>query len=269
MMNWCKECFRTNQPIIAMCHLYPMPGDPNYDAAKGIDYIYDKAYHDMIALQKGGVDGIIFSNERSQPWTTKAHQVIPVTMAHVIGRLKADLEIPFGVDVIWDPIASIDLAVATGARYIREVFTGAYASDYGIWDTNVGEAVRHKTNLHGTDIKLLFNITPEAAAYMGERNLEDITVTTVFNGSPDGLCVSGIKAGDETSIEDLRLVKKAAGHVPVFANTGVRHENVVSQLTYADGVIVGTCFKKDGYIWNDIEQDRVERFMELVRNHRK
>lgn len=269
MNNWCKTVFGTEKPILAMCHLYPMPSDPDYDEQKGVSYICEKAYADMKALQSGGVDGIIFSNERSQPRTTKARQVIPTTMAYVIGQLKNDLHIPFGVDVIWDPVSSIDLAVATGAQFVREVFTGAYASDYGLWNTNLGETLRHRRSLHGTDIKLLFNITPEAAAYMGERGLADITVTTVFNGSPDGLCVSGIKAGDETSVQDLTLAREFAGGVPVFANTGVRHENVEAQLRYADGAIVGTCFKQDGYIWNDVEQARVKRLMDRVYTFRE
>lgn len=268
MSNWCKEIFGTEQPILAMCHLYPMPSDPNYDEEKGVDWIVEKARHDMLALQAGGVDGIIFSNERSQPWMTKSNPVIAATMARVIGELKGDLNIPFGVDVIWDPMATIDLAAATGAKYVREVFTGAYASDYGIWNTNVGEVLRHRRNLEAQGVKLLFNITPEAAAYMGEKSLTDITRTTVFNGAPDGLCVSGITAGEETSTQDLSMVKEVCGNVPVFANTGVRLDNVENQLTYADGAIVGTCFKKDGYIWNDVEEDNVRVFMEKVKTFR-
>ena len=268
MNNWCKELFGTEKPILAMCHFYPLPGDPNYDETKGVDWVVEKAYADMTALQTGGVDGIIFSNERSQPWTTKTNPIVSTTMARVIGELKGHLNIPFGVDVIWDPMASVDLAVATGARYIREVFTGAYASDYGVWDTNLGETLRHRRALHGRDIRLLFNITPEAAAYMGPRTLSEITKTTVFNGEPDGLCVSGTKAGEMTPLQDLMDVKAASGSVPVFANTGVSIDNIVEQLQAADGAIVGTAFKKHGYIWNDVAEQNVRRLMEVARTVR-
>ena len=30
---------------------------------------------------------------------------------------------PFGVDVLWDPMSSIALAAATGANFVREIFT--------------------------------------------------------------------------------------------------------------------------------------------------
>lgn len=269
MKNWCEELFGTRKPILAMCHCYPMPSDPNYNEKNGVDWIVEKALHDVTALQEGGVDGIIFSNERSQPWTTKARPVVTATMAGIIGEVKRHLKVPFGVNVIWDPMATIDLAAATGAQYVREVFTGAYASDYGIWDTSVGDILRHRRNLDAGHVKLLFNITPEAAAYMGERSLKDITRTTIFNGSPDGLCVSGITAGEETSTQDLATVKEVSGDVPVFANTGVQLDNVEEQLSYADGAVVGTYFKKDGYIWNDVDKDRVKAFMDRVKSFRK
>ena len=30
-MSWLEEMFGVKKPVIAMCHLQPMPGDPNYD----------------------------------------------------------------------------------------------------------------------------------------------------------------------------------------------------------------------------------------------
>ena len=52
--------------------------------------------------------------------------------------------------------------------------------------------------------------------------------------------------------------------MPVFANTGVRLENVREILSLADGAIVGTTFKVDGNTWNAVDADRVKRFMEVV-----
>lgn len=55
-MDWAKELFGTEKPIIAMCHVRALPGDPGYDAEKGMDYVVEMAYHDLKALQEGGVD---------------------------------------------------------------------------------------------------------------------------------------------------------------------------------------------------------------------
>ncbi|MHB8089283.1 MAG: BtpA/SgcQ family protein, partial [Anaerolineaceae bacterium] len=170
-MNWIKDLFNTHKPIIAMCHLEALPGDPGYDAEKGIEWVVERARNDMVALQVGGVDAIMFSNERSLPYLTKVEPITTICMARVITELRSEITIPYGVNVLWDPIASIDLAVATGAQFVREIFTGVYASDFGLWNTNVGQVVRHQYAIQGQNVRLFFNILPEASTYLAERDV--------------------------------------------------------------------------------------------------
>ena len=176
-----------------------------------------------------------------------------------------DIKIPFGVNVLWDPIATLDLAAATGAKFVREIFTGVYASDFGLWNTNCGATVRHQYAIGAEKIKLLFNIVPEAAKYLADRDIVDIAKSTVFNTRPDALCVSGLTAGIETDVQILRRVKEAVPDTVVFANTGVRLENVEEQLKFADGAIVGTTFKRDGRFENHVDEERVRVFMDKVK----
>jgi membrane complex biogenesis BtpA family protein len=267
-MSWLKDVFGTDKPIIAMGHMEPLPGDPSYDPGKGLEWVIERIRANLRALQEGGVDAVMFSNEASLPYLTKVEPVTYVTMARIIGEIRREIEIPFGVNVLWDPLASIDLAVATGALFVREIFSGVYASDFGLWNTNAGEVVRHQHHIHGGGVKLLFNIVPEAAAYLGNRSLADIARSTVFNDRPDGLCVSGLTAGVPSSAEALRQVKAAVPQTPVFANTGVRLGNVEEQLAVADGAVVGTTFKRDGYIWNEVDPKRVKEFMKKVQDFR-
>jgi membrane complex biogenesis BtpA family protein len=173
------------------------------------------------------------------------------------------------VNVLWDGTASIDLAVATGAQYVREIFTGVYASDFGLWNTNIGEVARHRARVGGANVKLFFNIVPESAKYLGDRDLKSITETTVFATLPDAICVSGLTAGAPTDTQSLALVKSAAGNVPVFVNTGVRAHNVAEQLSIADGAIVGTYFKADGIFENKVDRSRVEELIAEAREFRK
>jgi membrane complex biogenesis BtpA family protein len=268
-MNWLKEVFGVCKPVIAMCHLRALPGDPDYDADKGLDWVIECARQDLKALQAGGVDAVMFSNEASLPYLTKVEPITYTAMARIIGELMCDIQVPHGVNVLWDPKASIDLAMATGAKFVREIFSGVYASDFGLWNTNAGEVVRHQHAVHAQHVKLLFNIVPEAAAYLGNRQIADIARSTVFNTRPDALCVSGLVAGQETSTDMLHLVKKAVPDTPVFANTGVRLATVAQQLSVADGAVTGTTFKRDGYIWNEVDTRRVQEFMTRVREFRK
>lgn len=263
-MHWLQDVFHVSKPIIAMCHLKAMPGDPGYDAQRGMDWIVESGRTSLRALQEGGVDAVMFSNESSLPYLTKVDPITTACMARIIGELRSEIKVPFGVNVLWDPAASIDLAVATGALFVREIFSGVYASDYGLWNTNCGEVIRHQHAVHGQNVRLLFNIVPESAVYLAERQVADIARSTVFVAQPDGLCVSGLTAGTEAPFEMLKQVKEVAPDTPVFANTGVRLSNVEQMLSVADGAIIGTTFKRDGYIWNDVDVSRVREFMQKV-----
>lgn len=268
MTTWLDDVFDVRKPIIGMCHLPALPGDPAYDAAGGMARILAHGRQEIKALQDGGIDGILISNEFSLPYLTETEPITAIAMARVIGELRSEIDVPFGVNVLWDGVASIDLAVATGASFVREVFTGVYASDFGLWNTDVGRAARHRAKVSAKDVKLLYNIVPEAATYLGDRDIAQMTRSTVFNGAPDGLCVSGLTAGAATDTSTLKIVKENAGDVPVMVNTGVRPETVRESLKYADGAIVGTWFKQDGVFENDAESARVAELMEAVRETR-
>lgn len=268
-MSWLKEVIGTEKAIIAMCHLEPLPGDPYYDKEKGMEYVIEMAKKDFLALQEGGVDAVMFSNEFSLPYLTDVKTETVAAMARVIGELKPLIKIPYGVNVLWDAKKSLDLAVAVDAKFVREIFTGVYASDFGLWNTNIGETIRHQRSIGAENVKLLFNIVPEAAKYVADRDIVSIAKSTVFNNRPDALCVSGLTAGSETDSEVLKVVKDSVSQTVVFANTGVRLENVEKQLSIADGAVVGTTFKYDGKFENHVDVNRVKTFMDKVKKFRE
>lgn len=267
-MEWIKETFKTKKPIIAMCHFAALPGDPYYDAEGGMEKVVKQARSEFLALQDGGVDAVMFSNEFSLPYLRKVNPETTAAMARVIGELKADIKIPYGVNVLWDPYASLDLAAATGAQFIREIMSGVYSSDFGLWDTNTGEIVRHQIKLGQGKVKLLFNIVPEASQAIGTRPIEEIARTTVFNCKPDVICVSGLTAGSSTDMGVLEKVKNSIPDTAVFANTGCKVETIERILAVADGVVVGTTFKRDGKFENQVELERVKTFMDKVHSIR-
>lgn len=268
-MNWLKDLFNVEKPIIAMCHLQPLPGDPNYDEKGGMDKVIEFARNDLIALQDGGVDGIMFSNEFSLPYLTKTEPITAISMARIIGELKHELKVPFGVNVLWDAMASLDLAVAVDGKFIREVITGTYASDFGLWNTFPGATARHRARMGGKDIKMLYNIVPEAAKYLADRDIAEVARTTEFNNKPDAICVSGITAGSETDTEVLKLVKNVVKNTPILCNTGCTKENVTKQLSVSDGAISATTFKVNGIFENPVDKARVKEFMDIVKDFRK
>lgn len=259
-----EQLLGTEKPIISMAHFLPMPGSPLYDSEGGVDRIINWVRADVEALAEGGVDAIMFCNEGDRPYTIGTRPETIAVMAGVISKVTHDLPIPFGVDILWDPKGAIALAKATGARFVREVFTGVYASDMGLWDTSCGEALRYRKALDADDIKLFFNINAEFAAPIAHRALGPLAKSVVFSSLADAVCVSGPMTGESVDLENLEIVKRSVPNTPVIANTGVRENTVGQILEVADGAIVGTALKKDGYTWNPVDPERVKRFMKAA-----
>lgn len=262
-MTKLHDIFATRKPIIAMAHLLPLPGSPLYDFGKGIDGNVEAVLRDVEALQAGGVDAIMFGNEGDRPYVTKASPETLAAMAVIVARVIPHLTVPFGVNYLWDPVASIALAHATGARFVREIFTGVYESDMGLWVPDAASALRLRSNLR-SDALLFFNINAEFASLIGDRSPAARAQSAVFASLADAICVSGPMTGQPAHVSSIAEVKEAVPNTPVIANTGVRLNNVADILEVADAAIVGTSFKVDGDTWNPVDPKRVTKFMDKV-----
>ena len=260
-----KTVFGDKKPVIAMVHLGALPGSPLHDYEGGVEAIVEGARKDLKALQAAGFDAVMFGNENDRPYEFNVDTASTATMGYVIGRLRSEITVPFGVNVLWDPESSIALAAATGARFVREIFTGTYASDMGRWTPDAGKAMRYRDRLGRQDLALLYNVSAEFAYSLDQRPLSDRARSAVFSSIPDAILVSGAITGEAAKMVDLEAVKKALPTTPVLANTGVKHATVADVLKVADGCIVGSSLKVDGDTWKAVDADRAAEFMRLVR----
>lgn len=250
--------------IISMAHIGALPGSPNYDARGGVSKLIDDVMEDIRALQEGGVDAIMFGNENDRPYELKAPPEGIAAMTAIVQAAKAELKVPFGVNYLWDPTASVAIGAATGASFVREIFTGVFASDMGVWAPDCATPARLRARLGRTDMKMLFNINAEFAHSLDQRPIELRAKSAVFSSMADAILVSGPLTGQPVDQSGLRKVCEVVTDVPVFANTGVNKDNVTDILSCASGVVIGTHFKYDGDTWNKVEAARVKRFMDVV-----
>jgi hypothetical protein len=220
---------------------------------------------DLAALQGAGFDAVMFGNENDRPYEFKVDIATTTTMAYVIGKLRDEITVPFGVNVLWDPMATVALSVATGASFAREIFTGSFASDMGNWAPDAGEALRYRARLGRPDLALMYNVAAEFADSLDRRSLPDRARSAVFSSIPDAVLVSGQITGEAAKMEDLEAVKAVLPHTPVLANTGVKHETVGDVLRVSDGCIVGSSLKVDGDTWKPIDPARADDFMARAR----
>jgi membrane complex biogenesis BtpA family protein len=259
------ELFARDQPVIAMAHLPPLPGTPLYDERAGVSGIVDAVRADLELLLPAGVDAVMFCNEGDRPYALRAGPEGVAAMTRVVADL-APSDRPFGVDFLWDAHAALAIAVATGASFIREVVTGVYESDMGLWNTDAAAVLRERRRLDAGQVRVLFNVTPELASPLGRRSVADVARSAVVSSLADAILVSGPLQGAEPTLESVREAKDAvAGAVPVLLNTGAKSTNVREYLAVADGVIVGSDLKVNGYTWNPVDRQRVERFLAAAR----
>src|SRR5262249_53142706 len=151
------------------------------DPAAGMAKVIDDAADDIEALQDGGVDAVMFGNENDRPYLLKASPASLAAFAFAVGQLKPMIRPPFGADYLWDPVATVSLAISSGAGFAREIFTGVYESDMGLWVPDAATALRLRADGGRSDLKLLFNISAEFASPLGSRSIAERARNAVFS----------------------------------------------------------------------------------------
>ncbi len=268
-MSWLQEVFGRNKVVIGMVNCPPLPGTSHYDAEKGLPFILERVEYDLLALQEGGIDAVLFHNENDRPFVTDIGPEIVATMARAITQVLPKVRVPFGVDVLADTRSALAIALATGAAFVRE--------DSGSWIEQAGELLRYRRRIGAGHIKVVFSINTNvlanrelalvarsAASYHGADAVSVAYVGTpereaAIPDAPEAL-PGGHTPHPAVRTSDLAVVKRVAG-APVFVNMGSRRENVAEQLAIADGVIVGSDLKVGGITWNEVDPARVRAYM--------
>jgi membrane complex biogenesis BtpA family protein len=262
------QLFGVRLPVIGMAHFPALPGTPRYDTAAGIDGIVERMRRDLAHLLDNGVDAVMFCNEDDRPYTFQADAAAIAVMTRVISELRPT-DRPFGVDFLWDAQAPLAIAKATGASFIREVITGVYESDMGLWAPDAAALYRYRRQIDAEGVRIFANITPEFASPLGSRSVGQRAKSAVVSTLVDALLISGAMAGAAPDLSWLHEAKAAVeGAVPVLLNTGARAETIAHFLQVADGVIVGSALKVDGQTWNAVDPARVRAFMNAVKSVR-
>jgi membrane complex biogenesis BtpA family protein len=266
-MNKVEKIFpNKNKILIAMAHLPPLPGTPLFDSSAGVQGLIDHVKRDTEKLVKAGFDGILFCNEGDRPYTLHAGLEASAVMTRVVTECKPE-NLPFGVDYLWDANAALAIAVGTGANFIREVITGTWESDMGLWQPDAAKLLKDRRNFGREDLAIFANITPEFASPIGQRTPAQMAKSTYVSSLADLILVSGPMAGSEPDVSTLQSVREVVPRdVKVFLNTGAKSTTISKYLAHADGCIVGSDLKRDGYTWNEVEFDRAKRFVEAARS---
>ena len=92
-------------------------------------------------------------------------------------------------------------------------------------------------------------------------SLQEQAKTAEFFHS-DGIIITGTSTGEPIQLDDLAAAKESVS-LPVIIGSGVNADNV-HLYKNADGLIIGSHFKTNGTWYHDIEEKRVDKFMNLI-----
>jgi len=260
-----KQIFKTQNPIIGVVHLLPLPTSPRWGGS--LKTVLDRAEQEATALAAGGVDGIIVENFFDAPFP-KDHvdPAVVSAMTVIIQRLQQMVTLPIGINVLRnDAQSALAIASCVQAQFIRvNVWTGIMATDQGLIEGRAHDLMRYRREL-GSDVKIFADVLVKHARPLGSVNLTTAVQDTIERGLADAVILSGWATGDPPNLEDLELARDAAQGTPVFMGSGADWENVPQMMQVADGVIVSSSLKRQGKRENSIDPIRVSRFVEAAR----
>ncbi len=260
MMNF-RELFAQDFPIIGCVHLLPLPDAPAYNG--DIFGIYERALAEASMLSAHGIHGLIVENFGDAPFYPEQVSTLTVAMmASIIREIVKTVSVPVGVNVLRnDAHAALAIATATQAHFIRvNVHMHAMLTDQGIIQGRSYDTLRLKSQLN-SPCQIWSDINVKHASPITTPDLIQWTHDLTDRGLVDAILVTGTGTGKATNIEELKIVKEST-HLPVLIGSGMRLENKERFIERADGAIVGSYFKRDGMAKNELDPDRIERFMD-------
>lgn len=252
-----KELFINTKPIIGMIHLPPLPGYPKHP---GMEYVIHKALADLKALQKGGFDGALVENDSDQPHQIGVNKTIKDAFERVMREIKKVAVIPIGMEIIYDMMATIEVAHKVDAHFARlDVFVDNVETKWGKIFAQAAEILEQKKKIGAKNLALLTDIHVKHAQMLDKKSLEQSAKEAIHYNS-DALIITGNWTGQKPRESDFQSVRKVSSTIPLLVGSGLNHENAKSLLEYSDGAIVGTSIK----IGDFIDFSKAKRLIEII-----
>jgi membrane complex biogenesis BtpA family protein len=231
--------------------------------AASLASIIDRAKRDASALANGGVGAIIVENFGDVPFArdrVESPTVAAMTLA--VDAVMHETGLPIGVNVLRnDGLSAVSIAAATGASFVRiNVYVGAAVTDQGLIQGNA-EAVQMLIRQLGANVDVWADVDVKHAAQLAPRPIGEYAADAIDRGLAKAVIVTGGGTGKEIDLGDLESVRTTLPTALIFAGSGVTDTTVAKILSLADGVIVGTYFKREGEVSDLVDVERVRRLV--------
>ena len=265
-----KKLFKTPVPIIGMIHVSALPGTPK--SKNSLKFITSKVREEAIIYKKAGIDAVAIENMHDTPYLNKdVGPEITAMMTRVGIEIKNILgNIPAGIQILAAANKeALAVAQAAGLDFIRaEGFVFSHIADEGMINSCAAEILRYRKHIGAENILIFTDIKKKHSAH---AITSDVSITETAHAAEfflsDGVIVTGVATGTEADAKEISAVKKTV-KIPVMVGSGVTYDNLEKYFVSSDGIIVGSSFKKGGYWENELDLQKVKRFMQKVKKIR-
>jgi membrane complex biogenesis BtpA family protein len=255
------------KPAIAMLQTPPLPGSHRYSGLS-IQSIVDHVLREAEVLAEAGFDGLQLQNMGDSPSTRRVGPEVTAYMTRVaVAVRQAFPEINLSLLVNWDALATIAVAHATDASFVRveHGYVGVSVGAWGLIEAQCYEATRFRRLIGATEVKLFADVYEPHAVPLGALPMEKAAQMTIEEGGADGLFITG--GSPDESISLILKARQSCPEVPIFLGGGANDQNIGRILPHVDGVTVATWIK-GGNMRNPVDPVLARRFMNAVRASR-
>jgi uncharacterized protein len=259
--------FTRAKPIIGVIHVGALPGTPR--GTQSVSELVDSAKNEARIYRETGADGLIVENMHDVPYMRgEVGPEIVAAMTAIGVEVKKECGLPVGVQILAGAnIEAMAVAHAAGLDFIRaEGYAYAHVADEGLIQASAAKLLRYRKMIGAERVQVWTDVKKKHAAHAitADVSLGETAETVEFMGA-DCVIVTGSATGKAPKIADMQEAKSHC-NLPVFLGSGISEYNVAEFYDYADGFIIGSAFKVDGFWSNTIDPSRVTSFMKAVRH---
>lgn len=239
-MRTYKDVFGTRKPVIGMLHLRGNGKEKLRIAREEAEIMYGE-----------GVDAVLVEDYINST-ALDCEAVLRMLQQEMPDRI-------YGVNVLGNFTLSYDLALEYGAAFMQ---VDSIAGHLPLWDERSSADEIAMCRLRG-DLCVLGGVRFKYQPVLSGRSLaEDLAIGRSLC---EAIVVTGDGTGLETDMDKIREFRSILGDFPLVVGAGMTAATCAEQLSVADGAIVGSYFKKDGWAHNPMDPKRVREFMAAAR----
>jgi uncharacterized protein len=253
-----RERFGAPRALVGMLHVGALPGTPA--ARHSIEELIERTVAEARVYRDAGFTALALENMHDRPYLRgDVGPEITAALTAVAREVKRETGLVLGIQVLAAANReALAVALACGADFVRvEGFVFAHVADEGVIESCAGELLRYRRAIGAEGVLVFADIKKKHGAH---AITSDVSLAETAKAAElflaDGVIVTGVASGEETSPDDVRSTTQAV-RLPVLVGSGVTTQNL-GRFPDAHGFIVGSSLKAGGIWSNPLDRGAVE-----------